>query len=103
MKKLFKHLVMAMTLVVAFASQAFAANPIYGKVVDINGGAPVKWTLYANDNGNDSYTLVFTGSISKGYHGYSLSDPYSAPWFEFKGGKTVGSMTEPYKSKMVSL
>ena len=41
MKKLFKHLVLALAIVVAFASQAFAAKPIYGKVVDVMGGAPV--------------------------------------------------------------
>ena len=102
MKKLFKHLVLALAVVVAFASQAFAADPIYGKVVDVMGGAPVNWTLYATDNGNNTYTLVFTGSIKSGYHGYSLSDPYSAPYFEFNGGKTIGAMSEPYKSKMES-
>ena len=102
MKKLFKHLVLALAIVVAFASQAFAAKPIYGKVVDVMGGAPVKWTLYATDNGNNTYTLVFSGAIRAGYHGYSLTDPFSAPFFEFKGGKKLGGMSEPLKSKMVS-
>ena len=100
MKKLFKHLVLALAIVVAFASHAFAAKPINGKVVDVMGGAPVNWTLYANDNGNDTYTLVFTGAIKAGYHGYSLSDPFSAPYFEFNGGKTIGAMSEPLKNKM---
>ena len=102
MKKLFKHLVLALAIVVAFASQAFAAKPIYGKVVDVNGGAPVNWTLYATDNGNNTYTLVFSGAIKAGYHGYSLTDQFSAPYFEFKGGKKIGGMTEPLKSKMHS-
>ena len=102
MKKLFKHLVLALAIVVAFASQAFAAKPIYGKVVDVMGGAPVNWTLYATDNGNNTYTLVFSGAIKAGYHGYSLSDPFSAPYFEFKGGKKVGAMSEPLKGKMHS-
>ena len=93
---------MSLLLVVAFASQAFAAKPIYGKVVDINGGAPVQWTLYAQEAGNDTYTLVFSGAIRAGYHGYSLSDPYSAPFFEFKGGKKIGGMSEPLKGKMHS-
>ena len=100
MKKLFKHLVLALAIVVAFASQAFAAKPIYGKVVDVMGGAPVNWTLYANDNGNDTYTLVFTGAIKAGYHGYSLSDAFSAPYFEFNDCKKIGAMSEPLKNKM---
>ena len=102
MKKLFKHLVMSLLLVVAFSSQAFAAKPIYGKVVDIMGGAPVQWTLYAQEAGNDTYTVVFTGAIRSGFHGYSLNDPYSAPSFTFKNGKKIGGMSEPLKGKMHS-
>ena len=103
MKKLFKHLVLALAIVVAFASQAFAAKPIYGKVVDVMGGAPVNWTLYATDNGNNTYTLVFSGAIKAGYHGYSLSDPFSAPYFEFKGGKKTLNPLAPKTFKAFSL
>ena len=56
MKKLFKHLVLALAIVVAFASQAFAAKPIYGKVVDVMGNT----TVYkAKDN---KVTIPLTGS-----------------------------------------
>lgn len=56
MKKLLKTLVLALALVLTFANctNAVAADPIYGKVVDVLGGAPVKWTLYANEEGNDT-------------------------------------------------
>ena len=65
MKKLLKTLVLALALVLTFANgtNAVAADPIYGKVVDILGGAPVKWTLYANEEGNDTYALVFHGTL----------------------------------------
>ncbi len=103
MKKLFKTLVLALALILTFATStmAVAADPIRGKVVDVLGGAPVTWTLYATENGNDIYTLVFAGNIRKGYHGYPLSDPYSAPSFEFKGCTTVGRMMEQGKLEEV--
>ena len=103
MKKLLKSLVLALALVLTFANStnAVAADPIYGKVVDILGGAPVKWTLYANEEGNDTYALVFHGRLNKGYHGYPLSDPYSAPIFEFNNGTKVGKMFETMKPEEV--
>ena len=104
MKKLLKTLVLALALVLTFANgtNAVAADPIYGKVVDILGGAPVKWTLYANEEGNDTYALVFHGTLKDGYHGYPLSDPYSAPIFEFNNGTKVGSMFETLKTEEVT-
>ena len=103
MKKLLKSLVLALALVLTFANitNAIAAEPIYGKVVDILGGAPVKWTLYATEEGNDTYAIVFQGRLNKGYHGYPLSDPYSAPIFEFNNGTKVGAMFETLKSEEV--
>ena len=103
MKKLLKTLVLVMAMVFAFTSNtnAVAADPIYGKVVDILGGAPVKWTLYATENGNDVYTLVFAGKINNGYHGYPLTDPYSAPSFTFDNCTTVGRMMEQGKLEEV--
>ena len=103
MKKLLKTLVLVMAMVFAFTSStnAVAADPIYGKVVDILGGAPVKWTLYATENGNDVYTLVFAGKINNGYHGYPLTDPYSAPSFTFDNCTTVGRMMEQGKLEEV--
>ena len=103
MKKLLKTLVLVMAMVFAFTSNtnAVAADPIYGKVVDILGGAPVKWTLYATENGNDVYTLVFAGKINNGYHGYPLTDPYSAPSFTFDNCTTVGRMMEQGKLEAV--
>ena len=104
MKKLLKTLVLALALVLTFANgtNAVAADPIYGKVVDILGGAPVKWTLYANEEANDTYALVFHGTLKKGYHGYPLSDPYSAPIFEIKGATLSGSMFETLKPEEVT-
>ena len=103
MKKLLKSLVLALALVFTFASStnAIAADPIYGKVVDVLGGAPVKWTLYAVEEGNDTYALWFQGRINNGYHGYPLSDPYSAPIFEFNNGTKVGGMIETCKPEEV--
>ena len=103
MKKLLKSLVLTLALVLTFASNtnAFAADPIYGKVVDILGGAPVKWTFYAVEEGNDTYALWFQGRINNGYHGYPLSDPYSAPIFEFNNGTKVGGMIETCKPEEV--
>ena len=99
MKKLLKSLVLTLALVLTFAgnTNASAADPIYGKVVDILGGAPVKWTFYAVEEGNDTYALWFQGRINNGYHGYPLSDPYSAPIFEFNNGTKVGGMIETCK------
>ena len=104
MKKLLKTLVLALALVLTFANgtNAVAAEPIYGKVVDVLGGAPVKWTLYANEEGNDTYALVFHGTLKSGYHGYPLSDPYSAPIFEFQNGTLVGKMVETLKPEEVT-
>ncbi len=104
MKKLLKTLVLALALVLTFANctNAVAADPIYGKVVDVLGGAPVKWTLYANEEGNDTYALVFHGTLKDGYHGYPLSDPYSAPIFEFSNGTKVGKMFETLKPEEVT-
>ena len=104
MKKLLKTLVLALALVLTFANctNAVAADPIYGKVVDVLGGAPVKWTLYANEEGNDTYALVFHGTLKSGYHGYPLSDPYSAPIFEFSNGTKVGKMFETLKPEEVT-
>ena len=103
MKKLLKSLVLVLALVLTFANStnAIAAEPIYGKVVDILGGAPVKWTLYATEEGNDTYAIVFQGRLNKGYHGYPLSDPYSAPIFEFNNGTKVGAMFETLKPEEV--
>ena len=103
MKKLLKMLVLAMALVMTFATNttAVAADPIRGKVVDVHGGAPVTWTFYATENGNDIYTLVFVGNIRNGYHGYPLSDPYSAPSFDFKNCTKVGRMMEQGKLEEV--
>ena len=104
MKKLLNSLVLALALVFTFASStnAIAAEPIYGKVVDVLGGAPVKWTLYANEEGNNTYLLVFHGTLKSGYHGYPLSDPYSAPIFEFANGTKVGGMFETLKPAEVT-
>lgn len=38
----------------------------------------VNWTYEVEHNGADSYTVVFTGKVARGYHTYTLTDEYSA-------------------------
>ena len=76
MKNLFKTLVLIMALALPFAAttRSAAAEPIKGQVVDVLGGAPVKWTLTAEYKGGDIFEVTFSGDIKDGYHGYPLSD-----------------------------
>ena len=94
MKKLFKSLVLSIALMLPFATFAQDAKVFEGKVIDVQGGAPVEWTLTATEKAEGSYELTFTGDIAEGYHGYPLSDIFSAPVFEFTKGKAVGEMRE---------
>ncbi len=96
MKNLFKTLVLIMALALPFAAttRSVAAEPIKGQVVDVLGGAPVKWTLTAEYKGGDIFEVTFSGDIKDGYHGYPLSDMFSAPLFSFKNGTLVGDMRE---------
>ena len=96
MKNLFKTLVLIMALALPFAAttRSAAAEPIKGQVVDVHGGAPVKWTLTAEYKGGDIFEVTFSGDIKDGYHGYPLSDMFSAPLFSFKNGTLVGDMRE---------
>ena len=99
MKKLIQSVLLTL-LAVAFTATATVngAEPIKGvfksptKVVD----SPVKWSLTAVEKGNDIYELTFTGDIKEGYHGYPLSDMYSAPVFDFDSEtcELVGDMRE---------
>ncbi|MBQ8492947.1 MAG: thioredoxin family protein [Alistipes sp.] len=95
MRKLFKTVVLTIALMLPFAAFAEDAKTFEGKVIDVQGGAPVEWTLNATDKGEGIYELTFTGNIADGYHGYPLSDMFSAPIFEFtEGGTCVGDMRE---------
>ena len=106
MKKLFKTLMLLMVLAlpIAAVAQAEAENQVAeataalevfeGEVIDVQGGAPVVWTLTATEKEAGIYELTFTGDIAEGYHGYPLSDAYSAPYFEFTKGEVVGDMRE---------
>lgn len=94
MKNLFKTLVLSIALMLPFAVSAQDAEVFEGKVVDVQGGAPVEWTLTATEKGEGLYELNFTGDIAEGYHGYPLSDMFSAPVFEFTNGELEGEMRE---------
>lgn len=94
MKNLFKTLVLSIALMLPFAVSAQDAEVFEGKVIDVQGGAPVEWTLNATEKGEGLYELTFTGDIAEGYHGYPLSDMFSAPVFEFTNGELEGEMRE---------
>ncbi|OYQ40641.1 protein-disulfide reductase DsbD family protein [Flavobacterium aurantiibacter] len=40
---------------------------------------PVKWQTAVEDNGNETFTLVFTGKIDAGWHVYSQTTPDGGP------------------------
>ena len=94
MKNLFKKVVLFIALMLPFAAFAQEAKVYEGNVIDIQGGAPVEWTLTAQEKEAGLYELTFTGIIAEGYHGYPLSDMFSAPLFIFNNGETVGDMRE---------
>ncbi|MBR2367940.1 MAG: thioredoxin family protein [Alistipes sp.] len=94
MKKLFNVLVLSIALMLPFAAFAQDAEVFEGKVIDVQGGAPVEWTLTATEKGDGLFELTFSGDIADGYHGYPLSDIFSAPVFEFTKGTPVGDMRE---------
>ena len=106
MKKLFKTLLLLMVLAlpVAVIAQTEAENQVAeatevlnvfeGEVIDVQGGAPVVWTLTATEKEAGLFELTFTGDIADGYHGYPLTDMFSAPFFEFTKGEVVGDMRE---------
>ena len=106
MKKLFKTLLLLMVLAlpVAVIAQTEAENQVAeatealnvfeGEVIDVQGGAPVVWTLTAREKEAGLFELTFTGDIADGYHGYPLTDMFSAPFFEFTKGEVVGDMRE---------
>jgi hypothetical protein len=106
MKKLFKTLLLLMVLAlpVAVIAQTEAENQVAeatealnifeGEVIDVQGGAPVVWTLTATEKEAGLFELTFTGNIADGYHGYPLTDMFSAPFFEFTKGEVVGDMRE---------
>lgn len=100
MKKLFKTLMLTLALTLSFAAmaqeQAENATPAFeGVVEDVQGGAPVAWTLTATQKEAGLYELTFTGIIAEGYHGYPLSDMFSAPLFTFAEDVTIeGDMRE---------
>ena len=94
MKNLFKKVVLFIALMLPFAAFAQEAKVYEGNVIDIQGGAPVEWTLTAQEKEAGLYELTFTGIIAEGYHGYPLSDMFSAPLFIFNNGEAVGDMRE---------
>lgn len=94
MKNLLKKVVLFVALMLPFAAFAQDAKVYEGNVIDIQGGAPVEWTLTAEEKEAGLYEFTFTGIIADGYHGYPLSDMFSAPIFNFANGEVVGDMRE---------
>ncbi len=97
MRKLFKTLALTLALVLPFAAfaQEAASEKVTGKVINENEGAPVEWTVTAEEaEEKGTFIITFDATIKEGFHGYPMTD-FSAPYFEFDNAEAVGEMTEP--------
>ena len=54
----------------------------------------IEWNITAEATGNGTYIITFDGAIKEGFHGYPLTDDFSAPRFDFDNATLVGNMTE---------
>ena len=97
MKNLFKFVVLSVALMLPFATSAQeATSKTIGEVVNENEGAPVEWAISAEEKGEGEFTVTFEATIAEGFHGYSMTDMYSAPIIEFESGaEIVGDVVEP--------
>ena len=78
------------------ASAQEATSKTIGEVVNENEGAPVEWAISAEEKGEGEFTVTFEATIAEGFHGYSMTDMYSAPIIEFESGaEIVGDVVEP--------
>ena len=97
MKNLLKSLVLSVALLLPFT--AFAeetSSKTTGKVVNENENAPVEWVVSAEDKGEGQFAVTFEATIAEGFHGYSMTDMFSAPIIEFESGaEVVGDVVEP--------
>ena len=97
MRKLFKTLALTLALVLPFAAfaQEAASEKVTGEVINENEGAPVEWTVTAEEaEEKGTFIITFDATIKEGFHGYPMTD-FSAPYFEFDNAEAVGEMTEP--------
>ncbi len=96
MKNLFKFAVLTLALMLPFAVSAQEASKTTGKVVNENENAPVEWVVSAEEKGEGEFAVTFEATIAEGYHGYSMTDMFSAPIIEFESGaEIVGDVVEP--------
>ena len=96
MKKLIKSLVLTLALMLPFAVSAQDAAKTTGTVVNENEGAPVEWTVSAEELEDGNFAVTLEATIAEGFHGYSMNDMFSAPIVEFESGaKVVGEVVEP--------
>ncbi len=115
MKKLFKTLALTLALVLPFAAMAQEETAVTtteiggdvettevaeetGKtVINVGGDADspnIKWTITAEEEGDGVFVVTFDGAIADGYHGYPMTDTFSAPVFDFEGHEVVGDVVE---------
>ena len=102
MKKLLKSVVLTIALLLPFA--AFAEEAVNGKttgtVVNENENAPVAWVVSAEEAGEGEFAVTFEATIAEGFHGYSMTDMFSAPIIEFEqGAEVVGDVVEPIEAE----
>ena len=96
MKNLFKFAVLTLALMLPFAVSAEEASKTTGKVVNENENAPVEWVVSAEEKGEGEFAVTFEATIAEGFHGYSMTDMFSAPIIEFESGaEVVGDVVEP--------
>ena len=89
MKKLFNVLMLAMVMFalpsVAFAEELpagdSAAKTTATIIADKDSEMNIEWNITAEEAGDGEFTITFDGTIKEGYHGYPMSDVYSAPIF----------------------
>ena len=94
MKNLFKFVVLSIALMLPFAASAQDVTKTTGSVVNENEGAPVEWTISAEELGEGKYAITLDATIAEGYHGYPMTD-FSAPYFEFDNAEVEGDVVEP--------
>ena len=86
MKKLFKTLALTLALVLPFA--AMAQEETAKTTINVGGdeSSPnIAWTVTAEEEGDGIFVITFDGAIKEGYHGYPMTDMFSAPTFEVNG------------------
>ncbi|MBR4964244.1 MAG: thioredoxin family protein [Alistipes sp.] len=93
MKKLIKSLVLTLALMLPFAVSAQDAAKTTGTVVNENEGAPVEWTVSAEELEDGNFAVTLEATIADGFHGYPMTD-FSAPYFEFDNAEVVGDIVE---------